>query len=884
MKKLLLTLALLLAAVYLFPQSQRPIVQTKDDPQARQAYEFNRIKNPYTGLVPQDIREKELAYVLSPEAGLQNMQKAVSINWMQRGPWNVGGRTRALALDLTNNNRIIAGGVSGGIWISTDGGTSWTKATIIDDAHSPAVTALAQDPSNPQIWYYAGGEYLGNSASETGASYRNGGVYKSTDGGLTWTKVYSSGNLTVFDSYLDYVWNMKVTTNGTLLVAAYGGILRSTDGGQTFSIVIDSDPNNYGYYSRCTDIEIATDGTIYAVLDINGQNYGVFKSTDDGQNWTNITPSSFNVHRTVLATAPSAPDTLYVLGYKSTDATGTESFSFWMYDNNSGTWDDRSANIPALGGQTGNFDSQGGYDLVIKVKPDDPNLVYIGGTNLFFSTDGFSTSNNTYWAGGYTPQNNSYANYTNHHPDQHSLVFDFTNPAILYSGHDGGISKTTNSTDTQTNTYGETVDWVSLDNGYMTTQAYAVALEPTGNFANILIAGFQDNGTWITDNTNLQTEWVRFLSGDGAFCEIAPNRKIILESSQNGSTYADLYDDNGNYLGWAYASPNLNDPLFIAPFALDPSGNILYYLDDTIVWRNADLYTNLSNNISNSSPPAGWTQMTNTAITGGDYFSAVSVSTSPANILFLGTANGHVYKILDANTGDPNPTEITGSNFPTGAYVSSIAVDPADANNLIVTFSNYGVQSIFYSSDGGSTWLDVSGNLEENPDGSGNGPSVRWAAILNYNGTKNYFVGTSTGLYRSDNITSGTWTQEAGNIIGNVVVDMVKTRSADGTIAVATHGNGIFTGQLASATSFINTTPTQDLKIYPNPVSNGIATITLPEAYGKLLIFNTNGQLVYHSTPIEKKHTLHLEPLVTGTYSVIYFSKGKTYTQKIIVQ
>ena len=274
--------------------------------------------------------------------------------------------------------------------------------------------------------------------------------------------------------------------------------------------------------------------------------------------------------------------------------------------------------------------------------------------------------------------------------------------------------------------------------------------------------------------------------------------------------------------------------------------------------------------------------MTNTKIT-GDYYTAIAVSTTPANILFAGTNDGKVYKIVDANTGEPSMTEITGSDYPSG-YVSSIAVDPNDANNIIVTFSNYGIPSVFYSSDGGSSWTNVSGNLEENPDGTGNGPSVRWAAFLTYNNKKYYFVGTSTGLYRTDDITSGTWTQEGGSIIGNVVVDMVRARSSDGLIAVATHGNGIFTGQFSSSTIISSEAREQKLKIYPNPVVNGITTIALPSTNGKLLIYNMNGQLVYHATPIQINHTMHLEPLAPGTYSVVYYVNDKVFRQKIVVK
>ena len=102
-----------------------------------------------------------------------------------------------------------------------------------------------------------------------------------------------------------------------------------------------------------------------------------------------------------------------------------------------------------------------------------------------------------------------------------------------------------------------------------------------------------------------------------------------------------------------------------------------------------------------------------------------------------------VFKIDGANSGNPAPTEITGSGFPAG-YVASIAIDPSDGNNVLVIFSNYGVVSLYSTTNAGSSWTSVAGNLEEHADGSGNGPSCRWAAIVPGSG---YLVGTSTGLY-----------------------------------------------------------------------------------------------------------------------------------------
>ncbi len=881
MKKLILILAVVFAALYSYAQTQLPELESPENPAERTEYYFNKLKDPNTGQIPDNIRELELAYVRSDQAGLIDYRKAFGLRWTVRGPWNVGGRTRALAIDLTNHNRLVAGGVSGGIWISNDAGTSWTKATIPTDIdNSVSVTALAQDPSNPDVWYFAGGEYIGNSASGGYASFRGAGLFKSTDGGNTWTRIIDAGSPAVFDRYFDYVWRIQVTSTGTVYVATYGGIYRSTDG-TNFSMVLNSDPNGTYNYASYTDVVVSPNGTIYAYLSYNGAVNGIFKSTD-GINWSNITPSSGFIptfKRGVLAVAPSAPDTLYLLAYGE-DSNGNETHILWMYDNNTGTWYDRSANIPMLGGQTGDFDSQGGYDLVIAVKPDNPNVVFIGGTNLFRSTDGFSTTNNTSWVGGYTPLNDSYSQYTNHHPDQHVLVFDPTNTNVLYSGHDGGISVTNDCLDNAANNNGETIDWTFLNNGYLTTQAYAVALDQTATYPNDLLAGFQDNGTWYSGTTTLTDPWISMLSGDGGFCQIADDGTTFYVSSQKGNIYGLYYNSTGSYLGWRRVSPYLSDPLFITPYVVDNSGEYMFILDGDSLW----MFTNLSslrNDLNTSTPPAGWTVLTNSVLN-NDIYTALTVTGSAVKTLFVGTANGKIYKLYDV-INNPAPVDITGPNMPPG-YVSSIYVDPTNANHLVVAFSNYGIPSIFMTTDGGSTWTDISGNLEENPDGSGDGPSVRWVTVLKTADGDLYLAGTSTGLYSTTSIDSPvTWTQEAVNTIGNAVVDMVVARDADGTVAAGTHGLGVYTatyGEVASVEALDNLT----LNVYPNPGQN-IFYVNLPESGGRLMIFDLKGQLVYISNPKEAKHKIDLTPLQPGTYLMKYQTKsGETYTGKLLKQ
>ncbi len=874
MKKLLLFLfAFFVANMSGFAQYKDAAL--KDDPHARWEYEYNMLKSPLTGRIPENIHAKELMF-FEKNFSLHKNAKDTLFQWVNRGPWNVGGRTRALAFDISDTSKIVAGGVSGGIWISTDQGQSWTRANIPDIPHSLSVTALAQDPTNPQVWYFGGGEYLGNSASAPGAPYRGSGIYKSTDGGNTWTLIISSGDPTVFDSYLDYIWDIKVDGNGYLYVASYGRIYQSKDGGQSLNVILNSAYKGKSS-SRFTDIEVASDGTLYVAFSSDGTNSGIFKSTDTGQSWTDITPNfAVDYGRMVIAAAPSNPNIVYFLGITADES----SHVLWKYDNSTDTWTDLSDNIPMLGGQSGDFDSQGGYDLIIKVKPDDENVVFIGGTNLFRSTSGFSDTTHTSWVGGYTPLNNSYRGYTNHHSDQHSLAFNPLNPLTLVSGHDGGISLTYNCLDNVANADGETIDWISLDNGYLTTQNYVVGIDHESAAPNAIIASFQDNGTWLTQSTDPSQPWEKMFGGDGAYCFIAEHASVYYVSSQRGNTYA-FYYDNGNYVGWTRVNPDLANPLFINPYTITPDDSIMVMIDGAhLVWHQH--LGELGDNLYSSDPPAGWTTLPGSQLS-GDYYSYVKAARS-GDFILAGTMDGKVYKISDLHTGSPVVTDITGSNFPSG-YVISFDIAEDDPDKIIVAFSNYGIPSIFYTEDGGQTWTNVSGNLEENPDGSGSGPSVRSVAILNVDTGYIYFAGTSIGLFSATELSDTTnWTIEGQNTIHNVIVNYIDKRDSDKVVVVGTHGNGIFSGSLQSSipTYAVNVAQ-QNLLVYPNP-AHGIANIQLPEPGGKLVIYDQNGRIMYVSTPHSKLHKAYIQPLPAGQYYVVYYSKNAVYSQKLIVK
>jgi hypothetical protein len=861
---------------------------TEEDPEARIRYERMRLRNPASGKIPADIHRRELEFastlpIRNPAISLHKSENnaealIVSNNWKLRGPYNVGGRTRALGIDVNNENIILAGGVSGGMWRSTNNGETWTRTTGPEQLHS--VTCLAQDirSGHTNTWYYGTGEYRGNSASGDGtdAFFAGDGIYKSTDNGLTWKVLSStqSNSPETFNIGFDAVWNIAVDPSNNdqeeVYAAVYNRIYRSFDGGKTWTNVLaNADYRNSPY----TDVTVSSAGVVYATLSSAATgNQGIFRS-EDGINWINITPGNWppEFQRTVLAIAPSNEDIVYFLA--ESEGYGTNNHSLWKYEylsgdgsGSGGQWTNQSSNLPAQGGLTGDFDSQSSYDLLIRVNPDNENTVFIGGTSLYRSTDGFSSTTNTAWIGGYDPTDiNNAGHYPNQHPDQHALVFYPSNPSKAIAGHDGGLSLTSNI-------LASNVAWQILNNGYYTAQFYTCAIDHEAANDNLIMGGMQDNGTYMVNSSSSTAAWNALLGGDGAFCAIGngSGKKFYYTSWQNGGIYRFASDN----LDWARIDPaGGSDYLFINPFILDRNdAKIMYLAGGTILWRNNDV-TSVPKDPEQLPATLNWEELNNSEISAG-IISALDISISTPNRLYYATSLGDLFRLDDANSGDPEPVDITSDSFP-GGYISSVSVDPDNADNVMISFSNYEVISIWYSNNGGSTWQNVSGDLEENPDGSGSGPAVNWVEILPTDLGVIYFAGTSTGLYSSIELNGNStqWLQEGATTIGNVVVDMVDSRTTDDLVVAATHGNGMYSAKVSVETA-IDTKEENiatDFKLsqnYPNPFNpNTTIEYRIPNSSPVTLkIYNIQGQEI--ATLVNANHP-------AGKYSVTWNGKDR---------
>ena len=401
------------------------------DPNNKRNWSASRLVNPETKIIPKNIRARELNYA-------QKLPKNnfMETNWIPRGPYNVGGRTRAMVVDVTNENIIMAGGVSGGIWKSINKGNSWEKLTSPEMLHN--VTCLRQDKRNGKTntWYYGTGEAYGNSASGNDAYFFGNGIFKSTDNGITWNSLINTASNTPeeFDQIWDLIWDIELDSSEDSLdliyAATYGAIHRSEDGGENWTRILGSGSNS-AYFS---EVELTSDGIVYAALSSDGIDKGIWRS-EDGIEWNNILPDEWpsTYDRIKFAINPQNENEVYVIAVTPEFGQASLSFSneiehcsLWKYtysieDTTSqmGVWEDISSNIPTgIGSNFDNFYAQGSYNLTIAISPFNENHIFLGGTNLYISIDGFTTMDNINQIGGYQKGTNfpDFQIYDTHHP------------------------------------------------------------------------------------------------------------------------------------------------------------------------------------------------------------------------------------------------------------------------------------------------------------------------------------------------------------------------------------------------------------------------------------------------------------------------------------
>jgi photosystem II stability/assembly factor-like uncharacterized protein len=884
-------------------------------------YQFMKLKDPKTGVIPPGIRSRELSFV--SKLPVQSEGEGQSWNW--RGPANIGGRMLCIAIDVDDENHLLAGSASGGMWESNNQGLLWHKTTAPDAEQS--ATCLVQDkrPGKHHIWYYGTGEMLSTTDRNISTNARTlgigNGIFKSTDNGATWqplvaTQVGSQANLLeIFQGVWRIVTDPVRVDKDIVYAACYGAIMRSEDGGKSWEVALGDIENK----SFASDLAITSDGVIYAALGSFCMSVqppgkaGIWRSTD-GLNWEKITPAGFpNDNRvTRLALAPSNEKVLYVFtesqnpdlnpfnGYTNTLNTFWK--MIWNPVADSAVWENRTHGIP--GGGDGNINNfpyslvvYGGYCFTMGVKPDNEDVVFLGGMNVHRSVNGFADSLMTTYIGGYPYDMDSLHQL---HPDQHGITFLPSDPAKMFLANDGGIYLTNNCMADSIQMY-----WQRLNHKLTTTQFYSIAIDHGSSGDDWILGGLQDNNWYYTVTDNPAEFWFNIdICYDGFATAVAPNWEYCAISAYSGNIWTSRFDNN---MHTKDIFPQLPDTLLkyydpvmgsnsLFPFyqnmALDPNNYETFYLPTiTSIWRKDNLkaaaYDTGQRNV-------GWSHLSNVNVGTASEISSLAISKVPANRLYYGTNLGKVFRLDNANTGNPFPVEITGSNFPVNAFVAFIDIDPDNADHVMVTFSNYSVQSLFHSTDGGSTWTAVGGNLEEFPDGTGNGPSIRCTKKLLYNGKKIIFAGTSCGLFSTTELKgdSTVWMKEGATSIGNVIIDMIDTRQTDGFIAIGTHGNGVYSAYYNPSAGIAEPGKYSSLaigNIFPNPVNEAANAEVIAEEtiHLKASLYSNIGKLVRRFPdktihPGKQILSFQLGTLPVGVYYLVFKDGRETIVKKVV--
>ena len=549
-------------------------------------------------------------------------------------------------------------------------------------------------------------------------------------------------------------------TGGVSLGGDRIGVYKSTDG--TNFAKVNFPKTSGGNEYEPNNIEIASDNSIY-VSTTQSYTYGdgggtIFKSTDGSS--FNLVHSIPNGIRTEIALSPTNPKTIYVLTEINSESTPVKIFK--TTDNFATVNELTLPNDVDTGIEASDFTrGQAFYDLLIKVDPNDENTIYVGGIDLFKSINGGTSWNQlSHWYGGFRKQEV--------HSDQHGLAFASSNRMVF--GNDGGVyfSDNSGSVITKRNT------------NYNTVQFYTVGAAPTSAFGGkeYFLAGAQDNGTHLVTNASEGINSSEDVSGgDGAasfFDTDGTDKYYIVNYVYNQSiglknlatnqviTINDEEESNGD---------------FINQEELDSNLNILYsnYSSGTnyIVKRYSNI---LSSSVAKQS-------LTNSLMDAEPSTLKVSPHTKESSKLFIGLKNGKLLKVEGANTNSATWTELTGAEFV--GSVSDIELGKTE-DQIFVTMHNYGVENIWYSNDGGSTWVGKEGNL----------PDIPVKTILqNPLSSNEVIIGTDLGVWKTKNFNdaSPSWTQSY-NGMSNVPVLDLDLRD-DNTVFAATYGRGIFSGK-----------------------------------------------------------------------------------------
>ncbi len=675
-------------------------------------------------------------------------------SWTFLGPTNLGGRIRSILLHPTNPNIMWIGSCGGGIWKSLDGGTTWNP--MDDFLPGMAIGCMALDPTNPNILYAGTGEgFFETDAATTNTScIRGAGIFKSVDGGTTWTQIPATKNP---DFYFVNRLSISPANPNVILSATSTGIFRSIDGGVNWTKTL---ANEWAY-----DVDFNPNDASKAVAGVHEK--GVYYSNDGGVTWTHST--SIATHRSEVAYAPSDPSIVYVA------AADNEQITIWRSADGGVTFTHQSA------AAIGNYAA---YNDALWVNPTDSASIIYGGVYLYGSND--SGASNTPVLGDV-------------HADMHTIVtqpgFNGTSNRTIFIGCDGGLYKVP----------AYNVNSATFISGMGMTQFYGAAINP---ISGRVMGGTQDNYTLLYSGD--KNNWTISAGGDGGYNQTDPNDSRYFYGcvywayqfrSIDGGFNTDYIFNGPNPITDAGDNTRVN---FINPFTLDPNNSSRMLVGTIQLWR--------SNNVKAAQPDwfvikpsiappgrdgkGGVGGINAHMLPNNPYnISTVTVAKGNSDIIWVGHNNGQVFKTTNGTATQPTWKRVDTTGPLPARWVSKIAIDPQNSNHVYVSYLGWHDDSIFETKDGGLSWKDIaSGKLI---------PASVNVIALHPTQPGWLYAGTDLGLYTStDN--GLTWTTVPAGP-GTVSIEEITFKDA-ATFVVATYGRGMWMCQIAfSSTPEITT-------------------------------------------------------------------------------
>jgi len=687
------------------------------------------------------------------------------LGYSQDGGTRIGGRIVCMAIDPNNTNNLWVGSASGGIWRSTNAGTSW--APVETGLPVLGVSAILVDPSNSNIIYAGTGEVyhtevgvMGYNVWKTRGTYGIG-VIKSTDGGTTWSQV-----MTKVSSDLFAIQSMAFQpgTSTTIYACATDGVYRSTNSGSTWSQIYTG--------INVRDIAINpsnTDQIVISVGNMTNSVKGIFRTTN-GNNasptWTQITtglPASYQ--GSIKLDNVGSGELIASIGISS--STASTNREIYRSTNFGSTW--TVVGGTAAGSTTNHCSYQFWFAHTVAINPFNTDSLMFGGVGLYRYR--ISTTVRVAESGP--------------HADQHDIKFDPVRRGTVYVCNDGGVYKSTDGGN----------NFTAINNGLNATQFYA-SLGVSKTNANRMVGGLQDNGQVVFNGTN----WIAptGAGGDGTACAVHPSNdnimiacrdaRAIKRSTNGGSSFSELAGSS-----WAFAGDSRT--AFVAPITFAPSdGNIVYQASDNI-HRSTDAGATFSNNTLGAGAPA----TTPNAFIEQRHKTAIALAVSPTNSskLYVSTSPfaqydndvNNIYvngqpNILKTTTPTTTPYASIKGSLP-DRFVMDFAISTNNDDSVYVVLGGFGTSHVYLTPDGGTTWLSRGAGL----------PDVPFNAIVIDPINEGYlYAGCDFGVYVSPDRGATWYDYNTGFYDATLVMDL--QIDANNKLIAATHGKGVFRSDL----------------------------------------------------------------------------------------